>query len=141
MRISFLAATMFVAASVAFAQSDRGSITGTTVDPTGAAVTNAQVEASNMATGAVYKVETTATGNYTLANFKFSDDGSGGALITEVSANSSTLAVSSGTSEVQHQAPNQEPCTRTMARLEGAGEEASVPAHAASITPAVPVTN
>jgi hypothetical protein len=41
-------------------------------------------------------------GNYTLANFKFSDDGSGGALITEVSANSSTLAVNSGTtSEIQ----------------------------------------
>src|SRR3977135_3282309 len=67
MRITFPLATMFLAASVAFAQSDRGSITGTTVDPSGAAVTNAAVEATNVATGAVYKVESTATGNYTLA--------------------------------------------------------------------------
>src|SRR5437868_4156277 len=67
MRIRFLTAAMFTVASVTFAQSDRGSITGTTVDPTGAAVTNAEVEATNVATGAVYKVETTATGNYTLA--------------------------------------------------------------------------
>lgn len=50
----------------AFAQSDRGTITGTVSDPTSAVVQNATVVAQNSGTGAQYQTTTTATGNYTL---------------------------------------------------------------------------
>jgi len=52
----------------AFAQTDRGTITGTVSDPTGAMIPNAPIEAKNIETGAAYKVEASATGNYTIAN-------------------------------------------------------------------------
>src|SRR5881396_1643468 len=50
-----------------FAQSDRGTITGTIADPAGAVVANASIEARNIGTGALYPVASSATGNYTLA--------------------------------------------------------------------------
>ena len=53
-------------ALIAFAQSDRGTITGTVSDPAGAVVANAAVEARNTETAAVYSAATTATGNYTI---------------------------------------------------------------------------
>jgi hypothetical protein len=49
-----------------FAQSDRGTITGTISDPAGAVVANAAVEARNTETGAVYPVAASDTGNYTI---------------------------------------------------------------------------
>jgi hypothetical protein len=55
-------------AFVAFAQTDRGTITGTVLDVSGAVVTTASIEAKNAATGEVYTAGTTGTGNYTLAN-------------------------------------------------------------------------
>lgn len=67
MRIEFLVAATFVLASVGFSQSDRGAITGTTTDPSGAVVAHVVIEATHVDTGAVYKAESTATGNYTLA--------------------------------------------------------------------------
>ena len=51
----------------AYAQSDRGTITGKIVDPAGAMIPDAQVEAKNFATGAVYQTMSSGTGNYTLA--------------------------------------------------------------------------
>jgi hypothetical protein len=51
----------------AFAQSDRGIITGTVADGTGAMVPSAKVSLTNNETGAHYETITTATGNYTLA--------------------------------------------------------------------------
>ncbi len=51
----------------AFAQSDRGTITGTISDPAGAVVAAAMVEARNSQTGALTQVASTSTGNYTLA--------------------------------------------------------------------------
>ncbi len=51
----------------AFAQSDRGTITGTIADPAGAVVANAPVEARNVETGATYEAASSATGNYTLS--------------------------------------------------------------------------
>ena len=51
----------------AFAQSDRGTITGTIVDPAGAIIANAAVEATNTATGINYSGASSGTGNYTLA--------------------------------------------------------------------------
>jgi Carboxypeptidase regulatory-like domain/TonB dependent receptor len=54
-------------AVAAFAQADRGSITGTIKDPAGAVVQNANVQAVNSETDAQYKTVSTETGNYTLA--------------------------------------------------------------------------
>ncbi len=52
--------------SAAFAQSDRGTITGTISDPAGAVISGAAIEARNVATGAVYPVASSGTGNYTI---------------------------------------------------------------------------
>lgn len=57
---------LLCAASALFAQSDRGAITGTISDPSGAVVSNAQVEARNTATGVVTRVGSSETGNYTI---------------------------------------------------------------------------
>src|SRR5579863_3643382 len=59
---------IFFCACVAFAQTDRGTITGTVLDVSGAVVTTASIEAKNNATGEVYTAGATGTGNYTLAN-------------------------------------------------------------------------
>jgi hypothetical protein len=53
--------------SAAFAQTDRGTITGTISDPAGAVVPNATVEVKNSDTGLTYTAGSTGTGNYTLA--------------------------------------------------------------------------
>jgi len=63
-----LAGLCLICAVAAFAQGDRGTITGTVSDPTGAVVPNANIQITNSDTSAVYKVATTNTGNYTLAN-------------------------------------------------------------------------
>ena len=52
--------------SGAFAQSDRGAITGTVVDALGALIPAAQVNLTNKDTGAHHETVTTGTGNYTL---------------------------------------------------------------------------
>ena len=57
---------LLLACSVVFAQGDRGTITGTVTDPTGAVIANAAIEVRNSETGVVYKTATTATGNYTI---------------------------------------------------------------------------
>jgi hypothetical protein len=54
-------------ALAAFAQSDRGTITGTILDPAGAVISSAAIEARNIATGAVYPAASSGTGNYTIA--------------------------------------------------------------------------
>src|SRR5580658_5911484 len=63
-----LAVFFLICSVAAFAQGDRGTITGTVTDPTGAVVPNANIQVVNTQTSAVYKVATTNTGNYTLAN-------------------------------------------------------------------------
>src|SRR6476646_9166870 len=50
----------------AFVQADRGTITGTVTDPSGAVVAGARVSAENMDTQNVVQTVTTPTGNYTL---------------------------------------------------------------------------
>ena len=59
-----LAACLVGLTLLAFAQSDRGTITGTVADPAGAVVANAAIEVRNVQTGAVYQVASSATGNY-----------------------------------------------------------------------------
>jgi Carboxypeptidase regulatory-like domain len=57
---------LLLCAGVVFAQSDRGTITGTISDPAGAVVANAMVQATNSDTGGVYPVASSTTGNYTI---------------------------------------------------------------------------
>src|SRR5438105_654285 len=61
-----LAITFFTFTLAAFAQSDRGTITGTISDPAGAVVAGAPIVARNVETGAVYQAGSSTTGNYTL---------------------------------------------------------------------------
>ncbi len=58
---------VYAIAVALWAQSDRGTITGTISDPAGAVVASAAVEARNLATGAVYEAASSTTGNYTVA--------------------------------------------------------------------------
>ena len=51
----------------ALAQSDRGTITGTVTDPSGAVLANASIEARSSQTGAVYTGGSTNTGNYNIS--------------------------------------------------------------------------
>jgi hypothetical protein len=67
MRFSGFAVGFFLLASAVFGQSDRGTITGTVADATGAVIPGAPVQVRNTETGAVYQAGTSATGNYTLA--------------------------------------------------------------------------
>src|SRR5664280_656245 len=68
MRVLAVAACLFVASIAAFAQSDRGNITGTVSDPANAVVPDASITATNLDSGAQSKTTTSATGNYTLAS-------------------------------------------------------------------------
>ena len=67
MRSLVIAVGLCVLVVAAFAQSDRGTITGTVSDPAGAVVAGAAIEARNTETGAVYPVAASGTGNYTIA--------------------------------------------------------------------------
>lgn len=67
MRTLLLFACGFCLTLSTFAQSDRGTITGTVADAAGAMVATAPVEIRNVETGAVYQAGTSGTGNYTLA--------------------------------------------------------------------------
>ena len=64
MRSVLLVFCLFLAAFAGFAQSDRGTITGTIADPAGAVVAGATIEVRNVETGAQYQVGSSATGNY-----------------------------------------------------------------------------
>jgi len=66
MRFALAGTLLLVSAAAVFAQNDRGTMTGTIVDSTGAVVPNAPVEARNIDTGALYPAATSTTGNYTI---------------------------------------------------------------------------
>ncbi|HUA21791.1 MAG TPA: TonB-dependent receptor [Bryobacteraceae bacterium] len=63
-----IASLFLICTLSAFGQGAGGTITGTVTDPTGAVVPNASIQVTNTATGAIYKIGTSNTGNYTLAN-------------------------------------------------------------------------
>ena len=67
LRATLLTVAVVVSAVAAFAQGDRGTITGTISDSAGAVVAAAPVQAKNVATGALYDAASTDTGNYTLS--------------------------------------------------------------------------
>ena len=52
------------------AQTDRGGIRGTILDPTGAVIPRANVAVVNVATGATFRTESTAVGNYNIASLR-----------------------------------------------------------------------
>src|SRR5205809_1041563 len=56
----------FGAAGLIWAQTDRGTITGSVTDPSGAVIVGAKVTATNTATRASTETITTSTGNYTI---------------------------------------------------------------------------
>ena len=57
---------ILLAASVAFAQTDRGIINGTVTDTTGASVPEARVVATNTATNVSFSTQTTSTGDFSI---------------------------------------------------------------------------
>ena len=59
-------ASCLLLAAIAFGQSDRGAITGTIADPSGAVVAIAKIGLRNIDNGATYTAGATATGNYEL---------------------------------------------------------------------------
>jgi Carboxypeptidase regulatory-like domain len=67
---ALLALFMTLAAATVFAQSDRGSITGTVTDPSGAVVPNAKVTATSLDTGETRETTTSGEGSYTLPELK-----------------------------------------------------------------------
>ena len=68
--MKYLCATLclLLVALPAFAQSDRGTITGEVTDPSAAVVPGAKIVARNMDTGTVSETVATSTGNYTLTS-------------------------------------------------------------------------
>jgi hypothetical protein len=67
MRLTSLMSIVLLLSVAGTAQSDRGIITGTILDPAGAVVVGATVKARQVETGALYQAASTATGNYTLS--------------------------------------------------------------------------
>src|SRR5262245_14993985 len=65
-RVGGLFSLLFVIVPMSFAQSDRGTITGTVSDQTSAVIPGASIVAVNGETGAKYETISTETGNYTL---------------------------------------------------------------------------
>ena len=63
-KTALIAVSVSIFANLLFAQSDRGTITGTISDPAGAVVSSAMVQAKNVDTGALFEVGSSATGNY-----------------------------------------------------------------------------
>jgi len=55
-------------AAAAFGDGDRGAIAGTVMNPVGAVVANANIQAKNAETGASYKATSQSTGKYTLSD-------------------------------------------------------------------------
>ena len=67
MRFIWIVVAGLILAAPAWAQGDRGTITGTISDPGGAVVASAPIEARHVETGAVFPAASSATGNYTLS--------------------------------------------------------------------------
>src|SRR5215216_2973227 len=68
--LTALLTLLLACANPAFAQSDRGTITGTVTDPSGAVVSKAKITATNLESGEVRETATSDEGNYTLPELK-----------------------------------------------------------------------
>jgi len=67
MRTLMATVCVLLLVSAAFAQSDRGTITGTISDPTSAVIPGVTITATNVESGLKYETVSTETGNYTLS--------------------------------------------------------------------------
>lgn len=67
MRLVRVAVSLVVSSVALFAQTDRSTITGTITDPAGAVVPNAGIEVRNPATGALFSIGSSTTGNFTVS--------------------------------------------------------------------------
>ena len=67
-KICLILAAMLLLSSQVYAQLDRGTITGTVTDPSGAVIPGAEITIRNTATNATYKTVSTAAGDYTGLN-------------------------------------------------------------------------
>ena len=65
-RLMFITISCLLLCVPAFAQSDRGTITGTVSDPSSASVAGAKVEAKNVDNGSIYNATTTTAGDFTI---------------------------------------------------------------------------
>ena len=65
-----ISSIFFALSFLAFAQSERGNITGAVTDPTGAHIANAAVVITNTATNTAQQVSTTNTGEYNAPNLR-----------------------------------------------------------------------
>ncbi len=65
-----LSACLLALIPAAFAQNERGNITGIVTDPTGAAIAGAEITAVHLATNATTKASASASGEYNLANLQ-----------------------------------------------------------------------
>src|SRR5438876_2679449 len=66
MRPLFVSLCILLVIGAAFGQSDRGTVTGTVSDATGAVIPGANVVATNTETSTKYETVSTETGNFTL---------------------------------------------------------------------------
>src|ERR1041384_5781142 len=66
-------AALLLTAAVLLGQGDRGLITGTVKDASGAVVPGAQVTAIHLATNTSYKTSTTASGDFTVPSLPVGD--------------------------------------------------------------------
>src|SRR5215469_11194507 len=69
-RCTAAALCILAAAAPGFSQSNRGTIAGTILDSSGAAIEGATITATTVETGAVYKTTSTATGSYRLPDIQ-----------------------------------------------------------------------
>src|ERR1700731_4095748 len=69
-RFIAVAFLVFFSAGTALAQSDRGTISGTILDSTGAVVQGATIVATGANTGAVYRTSSTDTGAYRISDMQ-----------------------------------------------------------------------
>src|SRR5665213_2290534 len=67
MRLAWITLCLLLTTGALLAQGDRGTITGTIQDSTGAVISEASITATNVETGANYNTKSTTTGNYTLS--------------------------------------------------------------------------
>ena len=67
-RILRSAVLALFAVTLAMAQSDRGSITGTVLDPTSAVVPAPRISVRNLQSGTLAETQCTATGNFTIGS-------------------------------------------------------------------------
>ena len=69
-RVIYLLTLLMCVSATIMAQSDRGAIVGTIKDPNGAVVAKAKVTVTNLDSGEVREIESSAEGNFTVAELK-----------------------------------------------------------------------